>query len=97
MANLVVSYPQTEGATFDAAYYRDTHIPLVETNWTEFGLTGAEILWPADGDQPFAAMVLLRFRDAAAIDAALASPATAAVLADVPQFTSIKPILYRTA
>lgn len=34
MASLVVSYPQSEGASFDAAYYRDTHIPLVERSTT---------------------------------------------------------------
>ncbi len=96
MANLVVSYPQSEGASFDAAYYRDTHIPLVERSWREAGLTGAEILWPADGAQPAAAMVVLRFRDAAAIDAAMALPATAEVMADIPNFTTIQPSIYRT-
>lgn len=96
MANLVVSYPQAEGTHFDADYYRDTHIPLVEASWGEFGLTGAEILWPADSGQPLAAMVVLRFRDAAAIDAALGSAATAAVMGDVPKFTNIQPSIYRT-
>jgi uncharacterized protein (TIGR02118 family) len=97
MANLVVSYPLSEGATFDADYYRDTHIPLVETSWGPSGMTGAEILWPADGAQPVAAMVVLRFRDAAAIDAAMASPATGAVMADIANFTNIQPSIYRTA
>jgi len=97
MANLVVSYPQGEGARFDAAYYRDTHIPLVEASWGPFGLTGAEILWPADVAQPAAAMVVLRFADSAAIDAALASAATGAVMADIANFTDIQPSIYRTA
>lgn len=97
MANLVVSYPLHEGAHFDADYYRDTHIPLVEESWGECGMTGSEILWPADAAQPVAAMVVLRFRDAAAIDAAMASPATGAVMADIGNFTNIQPSLYRTA
>lgn len=97
MPSLVVSYPRSEGATFDAAYYRDTHIPLVERTWESCGLTAAEILWPADPSQPAAAMVVLRFRDAAAIDAALASPATAQVMADIANFTDIEPSIYRTA
>ena len=96
MANLVVSYPQAEGTHFDADYYRNTHIPLVEASWGEYGLTAAEILWPADGAQPLAAMVVLRFRDAAAIDAAMALPATAEVMADIPNFTTIQPSIYRT-
>lgn len=97
MANLVVSYPLHDGASFDADYYRDTHIPLVEESWGPSGLTGAEILWPADGTQPLAAMVVLRFRDGAAIDAAMGSPATAAVMADIANFTNIQPSIYRTA
>jgi uncharacterized protein (TIGR02118 family) len=97
LANLVVSYPRGDGARFDVAYYRDRHIPLVEANWRPFGLTGAEILWPADASQPAAAMVVLRFADSAAIDAALASPATAAVMADISAFTNIQPVIYRTA
>ncbi|OBV11088.1 EthD family reductase [Erythrobacter dokdonensis] len=97
MANLVVSYPRQEGAQFDADYYRDTHIPLVESAWGPCGLTGAEILWPADGEQSNAAMVVLRFRDAAAIDAAMTAPGTAEVMADIAKFTDIGPVIYRTA
>lgn len=97
MANLVVSYPRHDGAKFDADYYRDTHIPLVEQQWSDCGMTGAEILWPADGEQPFAAMVVLKFGDAAAIDAALGSPGTQEVMNDVANFTDIQPTIYRTA
>ena len=97
MANLVVSYPQHDGATFDAAYYRDTHIPLVENTWGPCGMTGAEILWPADAGQPHAAMVVLRFRDNDAIDAAMGAAGTAQVMADIANFTDIQPSIYRTA
>jgi len=97
MANLVVSYPLSAGTRFDADYYRDTHIPLVEDSWGASGLTGAEILWPADPGQPYAAMVVLSFRDSAAIDAALGAEATGAVMADIANFTDIAPVIYRTA
>lgn len=97
MASLVVSYPKQDGATFDADYYRDTHIPLVEKHWSSFGMTGAEIFWPADDDQPNAAMVVLGFSSGDAIDAALGSAGTAEVMGDVPNFTNIQPTIYRTA
>ncbi len=97
MANLVVSYPRHDGATFDADYYRDAHIPLVERAWGACGMTGAEILWPADDAQPNAAMVILNFQDSAAIDAALGAPATPEVMADIASFTNIQPVIYRTA
>ena len=96
MAHLVVSYPRHEGANFDADYYRNTHIPLVERAWGPAGMTGAQILWPADDSQPFAAMVVLSFADSTAIDAAMGSPATPEVLGDVPKFTNIQPVLYRS-
>ena len=96
MATLLVSYPAAADATFDEAYYAQTHIPLVQTTWEPFGMTGAEILFPAAG-QPWAAAVLLRFVDQAAIDRALASEGTAAVMGDLPNFTTITPVIYRAA
>lgn len=97
MASLIVAYPKHPGAKFDADYYRDTHIPMVESAWGPAGMTGAEIIWPHDGDQPFAAMVKLNFTDAAAIDAAMVSPGTPGVMGDVPKFTDIQPTIYRGA
>ncbi|WP_427963421.1 EthD family reductase [Altererythrobacter sp.] len=97
MPNIVVSYPKSEGASFDADYYRDTHIPLAERTWAPHGLSGADILWPADDAQPFAAMVVLAFESDAAIDAAMGDPGTAEVMGDVPRFTNIQPTIYRTA
>ena len=61
MATLIVSYPEREGANFDADYYTATHIPLVEKHWGPHGLTGAEVLFP-QGTQPNRAAVLLPSR-----------------------------------
>lgn len=97
MSNLVVSFPRQDGGQFDAAYYRSTHLPLVEASWSQAGLIGTELLVPADDAQPFESMVVLRFKDSAAIDAALTSPAAQAVMTDVPNFTNIQPNIYRTA
>ncbi|WP_068071838.1 EthD family reductase [Novosphingobium lentum] len=97
MANIVVSYPTHAGAQFDAAYYTASHIPLVERHWGPLGMTGADVMLPADGNQPFAAMVVLKFRDSASIDAAMVCAGTPDVMADVAKFTNIVPQLYRTA
>jgi uncharacterized protein (TIGR02118 family) len=97
MANIVVSYPASAGAKFDAAYYANTHIPLVERHWGPHGMTTAEMMFPADGNQPLAAMVVLKFKDSAAIDAAMGSAGTPEIMGDVAKFTDITPVLYRTA
>ena len=88
MIRLTVSYPSTEGATFDHDYYRDKHVPLAVKTW---GLDGAEIDKGIDG--PNVAAVHFRFESLDAMGAAMAVPGTAEVLADVANYTSIPPVL----
>lgn len=97
MATLIVSYPLTQGSTFDREYYLSTHIPLAQAAWGNFGLQNAEILFPAAGPQPLAGMTILRFEGQAAIDAALGSPETAKVIGDIANFTNITPVIFRAA
>lgn len=97
MATLIVSYPLAEGKTFDREYYLSTHIPLAQSAWGAFGLQAAEILFPASGLQPLAGVMILRFENQAAIDAALNSPETAKVISDVANFTNIAPVIFRAA
>lgn len=95
MATIVVSYPSGEGATFDRAYYVETHLPLAQEAWGDKGLTGAEVYFASDHTQPFAAVAALKFESQAAIDLALASPGTARVMGDIPNFTNVQPVLFR--
>jgi uncharacterized protein (TIGR02118 family) len=95
MATLIVSYPAVEGAEFDREYYVSKHVELVRTAWSGFGLQSAEILFPAPGKQPFACMTILRFADGAGINAALSSAATAEVIGDVANFTTLVPTIFR--
>jgi uncharacterized protein (TIGR02118 family) len=88
MIRLTVLYPATEGATFDHDYYRDKHVPLAASTW---GLDGAEIDKGIDG--PYVAAVHFKFASAEAMQAALASEGTGAVLADVANYTTIAPVL----
>ncbi|RVT93022.1 EthD family reductase [Sphingomonas crocodyli] len=91
MAKLVVTYPSTPNARFDADYYLATHIPLVRAKWAAHGLTDASALLPDQADAPFAAIALLAFRDKASIEAALGSVEAEAVFGDLPNFTDIAP------
>jgi uncharacterized protein (TIGR02118 family) len=88
MIRLSVYYPATDGATFDHDYYRTTHVPLAVKTW---GLDGAEIDRGVNG--PYVAAVHFRFESVDALNAAMGSPDTAAVLADVPNYTTIQPVL----
>ena len=88
MIRLSVFYPVTEGATFDHEYYRDHHVPLAVKTW---GLDGAEIDRGVDG--PYVAAVHFRFDSQDALGAAMSADGTAAVLADVANYTSIAPVL----
>jgi uncharacterized protein (TIGR02118 family) len=88
MIRLSVFYPSTEGATFDHNYYRDKHIPLCVETW---GLEGAEIDKGLDG--PNVAAVHFKFASLDALQAAMGADGTAGILADVPNYTTIAPVL----
>lgn len=88
MIRLSVYYPASEGAKFDHDYYRNKHVPLCTQAWK---LDGAEIDRGIDG--PYVASVHFRFPSQDALQAAMASEGTGAVLADVANYTDITPIL----
>ena len=88
MIRLTVMYPATEGATFDHDYYREKHVPLCVRTW---GLEGAEIDRGVDG--PYVAAVHLKFASPEALQAAMGSEGTGAILADIANYTTIAPVL----
>jgi uncharacterized protein (TIGR02118 family) len=88
MIRLSVYYPKTDGATFDHDYYRDSHVPLAVKTW---GLDGAEIDKGLDG--PYVAAVHFQFESMDALGAAMGNEGTGAVLADVPNYTTITPVM----
>lgn len=88
MIRLSVLYPATDGADFDHDYYRDHHVPMVSKEW---GLEGAEIDRGVQG--PYVAAVHLRFPSMEAFQDAMASEATQKILADLPNYTTITPVM----
>jgi len=88
MIRLSVLYPKTEGASFDHDYYRTSHVPLALKTW---GLAGAEIDKGIDG--PYEAAVHFTFDSMEAMGAALGNPDTATVQADLPNYTTITPVM----
>jgi uncharacterized protein (TIGR02118 family) len=88
MIRMSVFYPRVEGATFDHDYYRDSHVPLCDSIWSP---VKAEIDRGVNG--PNVAAVHIVFDSQEALDAAMANPDTAKIMADVANYTSIAPVI----
>ena len=88
MVRMSVFYPATEGATFDHDYYRNSHIPLCKEKWQP---TRVEIDRGIDG--PNVAAVHIIFESMDDLGAAMGSEGTAAIMADVANYTTITPVL----
>ncbi|WP_343717004.1 EthD family reductase [Inquilinus sp.] len=87
MTNVTMIVTCRGGTYFDRDYYVDVHLPLALACWRRHGLESAAAFFPRDADAADVSVGIYRFRDEAALRAALASAETAAVMADVPRFT----------
>ena len=86
MIRVSVTYPVTEGASFDHDYYRSTQVPLAVKAWNP---VRTEIDKGVNG--PSVAAVHMVFESMEAFQAGLENPATADVMADVANYTTITP------
>lgn len=91
MTTLYVTYPGDAATRFDRDYYLQHHLPLVMKCWGPLGLQGCAAFWPADMAAGTVCICECRFRDEPSMQAALASPETLLVMADVACFTDAKP------
>jgi uncharacterized protein (TIGR02118 family) len=89
--SLNVIYPNQDGARFDTAYYRSSHIPLAMKVMKASSVMLIEGVPNGATPAPYAMIAHFQFPSADALKAALANPAMADVRADVPKFTDIKP------
>ncbi len=91
MTTMYVTYPGDASTRFDRDYYVRHHVPLVMECWGPLGLLSCAAFWPADAGAGTIAIAECRFRDEASMHAALASPTTPRVMADVAHFTDAQP------
>ncbi|MFF7710723.1 EthD family reductase [Pseudomonas sp. NPDC007930] len=92
-----VTYQGTPEARFDRGYYVATHLPLVLNAWGQYGLESIAAFYPAVEQTGTVCICECRFRDEAALQAALNSPEAPAVMADVAKFTDLEPVQVRVA
>ena len=91
METMFVTYAGDAGTRFDRDYYVANHLPLVLKAWGPYGLESAAAFFPVGNDAGIIALCVCVFQSRAARDAALHSPETPQVMADVPHFTDVKP------
>ena len=91
MTTMFVTYPGDASTRFDREYYVGTHLPLVRTAWEPYGLRSATAFFPEGSVEGTVALAVCEFRDDAAVDAALRSPQSDAVMADIANFTDSTP------
>jgi len=88
MIRFSVFYPETDGATFDHDYYQNSHVPLAAKTW---GVEKTEVDKGVNG--PYVAAVHFLFPSMDALNTALGSEGTGAVMADVANYTTIAPVV----
>jgi uncharacterized protein (TIGR02118 family) len=90
-----VLYPKSPSSHFDHEYYTRNHIPLVQSLWSSLGLERIDLMRGVaalDGSPPAYELIgNLTFLSPGHLQDALAQGAT--VLADIPNFTNIQPII----
>jgi len=96
MIKVSVLYPKTDSSSFDMDYYCNTHIPMVREKCgaalknvaVEGGLGGGA----PDSPPPYAAMGHLYFDTIEDFQSSF-GPHAAAIMADVPNYTNVQPVV----
>lgn len=91
MMSLNVIYPNKEGAKFDAAYYRSSHIPLAMKVMKADKVILIEGVPMGNTPAPYAMIAHFQFSSLAALQAGRNDPGMAEVRADIAKFTDITP------
>lgn len=91
MITMLVTYAGDEQTPFDRDHWINVHFPLVRESWAPYGLISAGGFFPQGDGAGLIAVGVVNFRDEAAMEAALNSPETAQVMADVEIVTTVKP------
>lgn len=91
-----VYYKGTPHTRFDRDYYVKHHLPLCMESWQKYGLLSCTAFYPAVDQEGTIAICETVFRDEAALEAALNSSETAAVMADVAVYTDATPVRVRS-
>ncbi|KAF3767321.1 hypothetical protein M406DRAFT_355536 [Cryphonectria parasitica EP155] len=93
-ATVTVLYPAKEGYTFDMDYYLKTHMPLVTSKWTSFGLKQYYVTDLRNEAQPYSVQATLIWDDLEGF-AKGGQAHGAEVMGDIKNFSSEQPIIIK--
>lgn len=88
---MIVTYAGDKDTPFNRDHWINVHFPIVRECWAPYGLVSAAGFFPQGDDAGLIAIGIVNFRDEAAMHAALNSPETARVMADVDLVTAMTP------
>jgi uncharacterized protein (TIGR02118 family) len=91
MTTMFVTYAGDADTRFDREHWINVHLPLVRECWSPYGLESVGGFFPQGDGAGLIAIAPCVFRDEGAMNAALNSPETVRVMADVPKFTAVAP------
>jgi uncharacterized protein (TIGR02118 family) len=91
MITMLVTYGGDEQTPFDRDHWINVHFPLVRESWEPYGLVSAAGFFPQGDGTGLIGVGVVNFRDEAAMEAALNSPETVQIMADVDIVTAVKP------
>lgn len=96
--HVVVFYPNDDDLKLDTTYYLQTHMPMVQEKFGQYGLQGWEAVEfnrdvGADGEKaPYALQAVLIWDKAEDVAKAMSSPEAQVVFGDLANFCNKKPI-----
>ncbi|MBP1181466.1 EthD family reductase [Methylobacterium sp. PvR107] len=87
MTRMIVVCAGDRATRFDRDYYATEHLALARECWGPYGLEGLDAFYPAGEGDGWLSVGVYRFREPGDVEAALAAPETARLMADVKNFT----------
>lgn len=93
-----VTYPGNASNRFDRDYYVEQHMPKLVDAWGPHGMTSIEAFFPVTSTpSPTLAICECRFRDEAALAAAMSCDAMQMLGEDIVNYTDVMPLQLRAA
>ena len=87
MTKMLVVCKGDENTRFDRDYYTTKHFALTRECWGKYGLLAVDAFFPASDGDGWVSIGVYRFPSEKEMQAALGSPETERVMADVKHFT----------